>query len=370
VGADSGNAALRWGSHLAELGWLPDAAIRHRIRRMCSERLAQERAAGAAGQAALVESLRRGPIAIATERANAQHYEVPPAFFEAVLGPRLKYSCGWWGPDVATLAQAEEAMLALTCERAGLEDGMRVLDLGCGWGSLSLWIAEHYPNCRVLGVSNSKTQREHILARSAAHGLGRIDVITADVNDFEPQARGLAAGDFDRVLSIEMFEHVRNWEVLLGRVARWLEPADGRAFLHFFCHRNLAYRFEDEGPNDWMARHFFSGGLMPSAEFAGTFARDLRVEARWSVDGTHYARTSEAWLRRLDAERSTVRRLFADTYGPRDARRWLGRWRLFFLACAELFAYEGGREWFVTHVRLARRQREREEPAGASLRAR
>ncbi len=353
MAADAGSVAMRWGSNLAELGWVPDAVTRRVIRRMCAERLAQGRAVGAAGQAALVETLRHGPIAVATDRANEQHYEVPPAFFEAVLGPRLKYSCGWWGPGVATLAQAEEAMLALTCERAGLEDGMRVLDLGCGWGSLSLWIAEHYPRCLVVGVSNSKAQREHILARSAARGRGEVQVVTADVNDFEPQAEGLGAGDFDRVLSIEMFEHVRNWEALLGRVARWLAP-DGRAFLHYFCHRDLVYRFEDQGPDDWMARHFFSGGLMPSADFAGRFSSDLCVEARWSIDGTHYARTSEAWLRRLDAERRTVRRLFAHAYRPGDAQRWLGRWRLFFLACAELFAYEGGREWFVTHVRLSR----------------
>ena len=345
--------SMRWGSHLAELGWVPDVAIRRVIRRMCAERLASERAAGAGAQAAVVEALRHGPIAVATARANEQHYEVPPAFFEAVLGPQLKYSCGWWGPGVSTLAQSEEAMLALTCERAGLENGMRVLDLGCGWGSLSLWIAEHYPDCRVLGVSNSKAQREHILARSAARGFDSVHVVTADVNEFEPPGDGFAAGDFDRVLSVEMFEHVRNWEALLGRVARWLTP-EGRAFLHYFCHRDLVYRFEDRGPNDWMARHFFSGGLMPSADFAGRWSNDLRVEARWSVDGTHYARTSEAWLRQLDAERRRVRRLFADIYGPGEARRWVGRWRLFFLACAELFAYDGGREWFVTHVRLAR----------------
>ncbi len=345
---------MRWGSDLAERGWVPDVAIRRAIRRLCAERLASERTAGAAAQAGLIEALRQGPIAVATGRANEQHYHVPPAFFEAVLGPRLKYSCGWWGPEVETLAQSEDAMLAMTCERAGIEDGMRVLDLGCGWGSLSLWIAEHYPGCRVLGVSNSKAQREYILARCAERRLGRVEVTTADVNEFEPQAEGFAAGDFDRVISVELFEHVRNWEALLGRVARWLTP-DGRAFLHHFCHRDLVYRFEDQGPNDWMARHFFSGGLMPSADFAGRFANDLRVEARWSVAGTHYSRTSEAWLQQLDAERHRILRLFAEIYGRGEARRWVGRWRLFFLACAELFAYDGGREWFVTHVRLARR---------------
>lgn len=359
MAAAAASARTHWGVDLAERGWVPDAVIRRAIRRLCAERLAQQRAAGPAAQIALLETLRQGSIAIATELANEQHYEIPPAFFEAVLGPRMKYSCGWWGAGIETLAQSEEAMLALTCERAGLEDGMRVLDLGCGWGSLSLWIAERYPACRIVAVSNAKPQREHILARSAAWGGDRIEVITADVNTFEPEWEGVAAATgvgtrgFDRVLSVEMFEHVSNWEALLGRVARWLAP-DGRAFLHYFCHRDLLYRFEDHGANDWMARHFFSGGLMPSADFAGRSARDLRVEARWSVDGNHYARTSEAWLRHLDAERGAIRRLFTDVYGPSEAQRWVGRWRLFFLACAELFGYDGGREWFVTHVRLAK----------------
>lgn len=339
---------MDFGTRLAELGLVPDAVIRRAIRRMCAERLAEERAAAPGAQAALLAALRSGPMAVATDLANEQHYEVPPAFFEAVLGPRLKYSCCEWGGGARTLAEAEERMLTLTCERAGIDDGMRVLDLGCGWGSLSLWIAERYPRARVVGVSNSKPQREHILRRAAARGLGNVEIVTADVNHFAPESAG-----FDRVVSIEMFEHVRNWDALLASVASWLAD-DGRVFLHHFCHREWLYLFEDRGPNDWMARHFFSGGLMPSADLAERCAGGLRVESRWRVDGLHYARTCEAWLRNLDAERGRVRALFAETCGPGEARRQVGRWRLFFLACAELFAFGGGSEWFVTHVRLAK----------------
>lgn len=345
---------MAWGARLAEVGLVPDALIRRAIRRMCAERLAAERAAGPAAQAARLAALRSGPIAVAADLANEQHYEVPPAFFEAVLGPRLKYSCCDWDGGAVRLAEAEERMLALTCERAGIEDGMRVLDLGCGWGSLSLWIAERFPRCRVVGVSNSKPQREHVLGRAAARGLANVEVVTADVSDFAPAGAGLGAEPFDRIVSIEMFEHVRNWDALLARVAGWL-AGDGRVFLHHFCHRELLYLYEDRGPSDWMARHFFSGGLMPSADLAERCNGGLRAEARWRVDGRHYARTCEAWLRNLDAEPERVRRVFAAALGPAEARRQAGRWRLFFLACAELFAFAGGSEWFVTQVRLAPR---------------
>jgi cyclopropane-fatty-acyl-phospholipid synthase len=233
---------MEWGARLAENGLVPDALIRRAIRRMCAERLATERAAGAGAQAALLQRLRSGPIAVAADLANEQHYEVPPAFFEAVLGPRLKYSCCEWGGPAASLAEAEQRMLALTCERAGIEDGMRVLDLGCGWGSLALSIAERFPRCRVVGVSNSKPQREHVLGQAAARGLGNVEVVTADASHFTPEGAGVGPEPFDRVVSIEMFEHVRNWDALLGRVAGWL-AGDGRVFLHYFCHRELLYAF-------------------------------------------------------------------------------------------------------------------------------
>jgi cyclopropane-fatty-acyl-phospholipid synthase len=333
---------------LAEAGLLPDALVRAGIRHRLAERLRRlplgDCEAALAAKQAFAEACRRAPIALAPGRANEQHYELPPEFFAELLGPRLKYSCALWTPDANDLAAAEERMLALTCERAGLEDGMRVLDLGCGWGSLALWIAERHPGSRVLAVSNSKLQREWVLARRDRRGLRNVEVVTADVNDFDPGER------FDRVVSVEMFEHVRNHAALLARIAGWLAPR-GRLFVHHFCHRELAYPYEDAGEGDWMARHFFTGGMMPSDDWLAWFADDLVVERRWRVCGTHYARTCEAWLANLDARRAALRPILERAYGP-AAGLWLRRWRIFVLACAELFAWRGGNEWFVTHALL------------------
>ena len=334
-----------------ERGLVPDVLVRGGIRRLLRARLRDEdRGSGDANRAALeelVSSMRRAPVALATDAANTQHYEVPPAFFRAVLGPRMKYSSCLWEFDTKDLAAAEEVMLRRTAERAGIVDGMRILDLGCGWGSLSLWIAECYPGCRIRAVSNSVAQREFIEGEAARRGLDNVAVTTADMNDFETAER------FDRVVSIEMFEHMRNWEVLFGRVASWLAPG-GRFLLHVFCHRELGYVYEDRGEDDWMTRHFFTGGLMPSFDLPGRFDRDLVVERTWAVNGNHYARTLLAWLARQDACRDQIFEIFRETYGA-DARRWFERWRLFFLACAELFAYRGGEEWFVAHTLLAPR---------------
>jgi cyclopropane-fatty-acyl-phospholipid synthase len=250
---------------------------------------------------------------------------------------------------VSDLAAADEAMLALTCQRAEMADGMRVLDLGCGWGSLSLWLAEHYPSCRVLAVSNSKPQREFILGRCARLGLDNVEVLTADVNHFAPEQR------FDRVLSVEMFEHVRNHELLLARIAAWLEP-DGKLFVHHFAHREYAYPYETQGDDDWMGRHFFSGGIMPSDDLLLHFQRDLVVERNWRVNGVHYQKTCEAWLARQDARREALLPILAGVYGAQEADRWFQRWRIFFLACSELFGYGEGNEWWVTHVRMAPRE--------------
>jgi cyclopropane-fatty-acyl-phospholipid synthase len=336
----------------AEAGRVPDSLLRFGIRRLVAERrrelLAPGFEAALARKRSFLDEAARGPIAIATARANEQHYEVPPAFFEQVLGPRLKYSCALWDAGVASLAAAEERMLALTCERAGLTDGMTVLDLGCGWGSLTLWIAEKLPGCRVLGVSNSKPQREHILRRAAESGLANVEVTTADVNSFEPERR------FDRVVSVEMFEHVRNHALLLARIAGWLAPG-GRLFVHHFCHREAAYPYETEGAGNWMGRHFFTGGMMPSEDLLLRRQRELEVEAQWRVSGRHYERTSNAWLENLDARADAVLETLAGTYGADAARLWRQRWRMFFLACAELFGFAGGEEWFVTHVLMAPR---------------
>lgn len=332
---------------LAERGWLPDWMIRLGMRRMLAERLRQERLALSklGGAAAFAEQMRQAPIALATDQANAQHYEVPAEFFALMLGPRLKYSSCLYADERTTLAQAEESMLDLTCRRAEIEDGMDVLDLGCGWGSLSLWIAERYPRCRVTSLSNSSGQRRHIEARCQAKGLHNVRVLTANIADFA------GAGSFDRIVSVEMFEHMRNYEALLERIASWLRP-DGKLFVHIFCHRDLPYTFEAAGDDDWMARHFFTGGIMPSFDLLGRFSRDLQVRRRWQIDGSHYARTCAHWLANLDANLAQVRRVFAKHYPSAEAMVVVQRWRMFVMACAELFAYRGGSEWFVGHYLL------------------
>jgi cyclopropane-fatty-acyl-phospholipid synthase len=331
---------------LAEKRWLPDSLIRYGMRRMLRDRLVQEReVAGDNYDLALdqfADRQRKSLVTIETHRANEQHYEVPAAFFELVLGSRLKYSGGWWQDASTTLDESEEAMLGLTCERAGIGDGMRVLDLGCGWGSLTLWIAEKFPNCRVTALSNSKSQKAHIESVCRQRGFANVKVVTADIGRYESDEV------FDRVVSVEMFEHVRNHEDLLARIAKWLRPG-GHLFVHIFCHRDLAYTFETEGEHNWMGRHFFSGGIMPAKDLFLRYQNEMRVQEQWWIPGTHYARTCDAWLARLDASESEASRILATIPNSDPPRVMLQRWRMFFMACAELFRYEEGNQWGVGH---------------------
>jgi cyclopropane-fatty-acyl-phospholipid synthase len=332
-------------------GRVPDVFLRGLVRRRLRERLQQLEAATGDDEGAALRrhaaALAEGPLAIHQEAANRQHYELPTAFFREFLGPRLKYSCCFWPPDVQELTAAEEAMLALTCRRAGLEDGMDVLDLGCGWGSLALFIAERYPHCSVTAMSNSRTQAEHIAAAGAAAGVESVTPVTADIATFDPGRH------FDRILSVEMFEHVRNYRELFARLRGWLTP-DGRVFVHVFSHARYAYLFNAEDPRDWMGSRFFSGGQMPAHDLFLEFDDDLVTVERWWLPGEHYARTLEDWLRRYDERAAALRPLLAGTYGA-AATDWGVDWRLFLLSCAETFAYGDGREWGVSHYLFAPR---------------
>ncbi len=344
-------SALRYRMLDAALGRgvIPDPVLRVGSRRGAAARERRESRGGVAAQearlTALVQRMSTGPVAEVPEKANEQHYELPPDFIGLILGPRRKYSGCLWNETVRDLAGAEDAMLGLTCSRARIADGQRILDLGCGWGSLSLWLAERYPKAEVVGVSNSRSQRAYIEAKAAASGLGNLSIITADVNEFEPE------GHFDRVLSIEMFEHMRNWKELLRRISTWLE-SDGKAFVHVFSHRTLPYLFE----STWAAERFFTAGLMPSHELLLRFQDDMKVSERWAVPGTHYAKTLQAWLGRLDERRDEALGVLRRAgRSEREAKRMVGAWRLFLLSTDEIWRYKGGERWLVSHYLLERR---------------
>lgn len=333
---------------LLALGILPDSIIRIGIRRLLRKRIATLPIdAGPATdeyKQIFYAEASISPIAIHTQTANEQHYEVPTSYFEAVLGPHLKYSCGYW-ESAANLEQSEASMLALTCERAELEDGQTILELGCGWGSLSLWMAKRYPNSQILAVSNSQTQRTYIETQARKRRLTNLTVQTCDMNVFSTELR------FDRVVSVEMMEHMRNHHALLQRITGWLKPS-GKIFVHIFTHRQVPYVYEAENETDWMAKYFFAGGMMPSADLFSQLPDVVTVTRQWTVPGTHYQKTCEAWLVKHDAEKTRLWPLFEQAYGKEQARRWWNYWRIFYMACAELFTFNEGQEWFVSHYLL------------------
>ncbi len=337
---------------LIERNLLPDPVLRFGIRKLLRERLRetvvpdpverQERLSR------FIEELDKAPVAVETEAANEQHYELPAEFFVSVLGPRMKYSSGLWEHESATLSEAEEAMLELTCRRADLHDGQDILELGCGWGSLTLWMAERFPRSRIVAVSNSASQRRFIMDRAAGAGIANIEVLTHDMREFSIDRR------FDRIVSVEMFEHMKNYRELFSRIAGWLRPG-GCFFMHIFTHRNTPYHFVARDASDWMSRYFFSGGMMPSDPLPLYFQDRLAIEEHWVVSGLHYRKTAEAWLENMRANRDSVMRVLAGTYGEAAATKWWAYWKVFFLACSELWGFRNGNEWFVSHYRFRRK---------------
>jgi len=340
--------ALRW----AERGLLPDALIRTGIRKLLAHRLVEINPGDCQAR---TEQLRQfiammddSPIALHTREANEQHYELPPAFFEKVLGSHLKYSSCYYPTGKETLDEAEMAMLQLYGERAELADGMDILELGCGWGSLTLWMASTYPNSQITAVSNSAPQRRFIEDRCAKRGIDNVRVLTCDMNEFAPK------DTYNRVVSVEMFEHLRNYRAMLKRIAGWLKT-DGKVFIHIFVHRQNPYLFEVKSDDDWMSKYFFTGGMMPSDDLFHYLQEDFHLQGHWRISGTHYAFTARHWLEKLDMQRDEIDTLFAETYGQANRTVWRQRWRIFFMSCEELFGYDEGQEWWVSHYCMTKR---------------
>jgi cyclopropane-fatty-acyl-phospholipid synthase len=335
-----------WYSSLLEKDLLPDFIIRSGIRKLLAQRLKDENKGNPETQQAhfikLVEELKNSPIAINTADANAQHYELPADFFQLVLGKHLKYSSGYWKAGVNSMEQSEMDMLEITCERAELKDGQNILELGCGWGSLSLFMANKFPNSKITSVSNSHSQKIFIDNQAQQRNIKNLVILTSDMNVFQIEEK------FDRVVSVEMFEHMRNYELLMSKVANFLNK-NGKLFVHIFTHKDYAYKFEVLDESDWMSKYFFTGGIMPSDHLLLYFQKQLKIEQHWRVSGEHYEKTSNAWLKNMDSHKQKIMEIMEQVYGKKDALKWWSYWRIFFMSCAELWGYKGGKEWMVSH---------------------
>ena len=335
-----------WYDSLVEKNLIPDFLLRKGIRKLLRERLREENKGNPEAQKkhllALVEELKNSPIAIEAKAANEQHYEVPTEFYQYCLGKNLKYSSCFYKDGVKDLTTAERDMLELTCERAELGEGMDILELGCGWGSLSLFMAAKFPKSSITAVSNSRTQKLFIDGEAKNRGIDNLTIITCDINSFSIDKK------FDRVVSVEMFEHMRNYYELMKRISGWLKDS-GKLFVHIFTHKTYAYKFEVKDDSDWMSKYFFTGGIMPSDELLFYFNDHLKKEQHWQVSGMHYSKTSEDWLKNMDAHKKEIVPLFEKTYGKENSIKWWSFWRIFYLACAELWGYNNGNEWIVSH---------------------
>lgn len=331
---------------LFEKNLLPDFLIRYYIRKLCADRLKQENKGDPNAQKEhfnnLLQQLSSGPIAVETKKANEQHYELPTSFFQLVLGKNLKYSSCLYDQNTKDLNEAEDKMLSLYCERAEIKDGHKILELGCGWGSLSLFMAKKFPNSPITVISNSKTQKTFIDTQAAERGIKNLTVITANINDFNINET------FDRIVSIEMFEHMRNYKALFQKVAGFMK-ADAKMFVHIFCHKEYSYLFEVIDETDWMAKYFFSGGIMPGKNLFHQFSEHLKITKQWDVNGTNYEKTSLAWLQNMDRHKNKIMPILETTYGKADAVKWWVYWRVFFMSCEELFGFNNGKEWLVEH---------------------
>jgi cyclopropane-fatty-acyl-phospholipid synthase len=336
-------------NRLLEKGLIPDPLIRLGIRGLLKEKLDGEKrlqqAQGENRKAELIDFLKSSPIAVNTKEANEQHYELPSDFFELIMGKHMKYSCGFWNEGVRDFDTSEKDMLELTVDRADLKNGQSILELGCGWGSLTLFMAEKFPASRITGVSNSRTQKLFIENRARERNLSNVRILTADMNHFDVKEK------FDRAVSVEMFEHMRNYKKLLEKIASFLKD-DGKLFVHIFTHKDFAYLYDEKDESDWIAKYFFTGGVMPSDDLLLSFQDHFQIEKHWQVNGRHYQKTSEGWLKNMDRHKGKIMPILKTTYGEAECKKWWNYWRIFFLSCAELWGYKDGTEWIVSHYRF------------------